>query len=182
MADLFLTWDEAQGEQLPHYCVSCARPATEWADWRICKTEHHVFSIQTTHINVTLPVCPQHRNLSWIYWRRVIAKQIQDDGIILSHVSPGFALAVWDYREEMESQPGPVHQAASVPRSRRSEFEDEFHESLPRHRPRHDRYVQTPSGWTPGKIVLLVFIVLLLAPCTLILLFGFLFGVLRGVM
>ncbi|MCA9067815.1 MAG: hypothetical protein KDA84_02770, partial [Planctomycetaceae bacterium] len=61
MANLFLSWDEAKGEQLPHYCVSCGAPATEWADWRVCNSRHLVFSIQHTYVDVVLPVCPQHR-------------------------------------------------------------------------------------------------------------------------
>lgn len=168
MADLFLTWDEAQGEQLPHYCVSCAAPATEWADWRVTKTDQRIFSIQYTHVDVTLPVCPQHRDKSWIYWRRVIVKQIQDDGIVLGHVSPGFVEAVWDYRDETESQPPQPPARRMAPRSHRSEFVDDYEEPLPRHPSRHGRYAPAPARWTPGKIVLMTLIVLLLAPCTLL--------------
>lgn len=182
MADLFLTWDEAQGEQLPHYCVSCAAPATEWADWRICKSQNRIFSIHYTYVDVTLPVCPQHRTMSWIFLRRVVVREIRDDGVVVGHVSPGFVEAVWDYRDEQESQPppSPIRRVASGPRSRQSDFDEDDDDRLPRRRPRQDRYAPTPSGWTPGKIILLVFIVLLLAPCALVPLLMLLAGMLRA--
>jgi hypothetical protein len=178
MADLFLSWDEAQGENLPHYCVSCAAPATEWADWRICKTQNHIFSIQYTYVDVTLPVCPEHRKPSWVFLRRVIAREIHDDGVVLGHVSPGFVEAVFDFREDQEPQP--AFAPARRPNRRNHEAED-YGEPPPRRLPRYARDVRSPSGWTAGKIILLVFIVLLFAPCTLMVLFGVLMGLLRGI-
>jgi hypothetical protein len=181
MADLFLTWDEARGEQLPHYCVSCAAPATEWADWRICQTQYLFLSTRYTYVDVTLPVCPQHRNLHWFILQRVVARRIQNDGVVLGHVSPGFVEAVWDYRDDMETRPrpAPAPRFAPAPRTRTVESEEHDYEeyspkSLPRKRYANGRYNQPAAGWSFGKIVLVVMAVLFFAPCGAIILFALL--------
>jgi hypothetical protein len=180
MADLFLTWEEAQGEQLPHYCVSCAQPATEWADWRICHSRHRVFSIEYTHIDVTLPVCPRHRNLNWFFLHRVVARKVDAEGVLLSHVSPGFVEAVWDYREQMErgSDVGPSH-GFSPAGSWGPDFEEESYESyepnlLPRRQYGQDRFVPSPPIWSAAKIFLIVLAALFFAPFVLLMMCGLL--------
>lgn len=174
MADLFLTWEEAQGERLPHYCVSCAAPATDWADWRICKTQHRVFSHDYTYVDVTLPVCPEHRNLHWIPLYRVNAKEIFDDGVVLGHVSPGFVEAVWDYREQRERQSFQTEPPSLRSSSSRRQADFQEHGILPR-----TRYVQGRSeggsfAWTAQKFILIVLALLFLAPCGALLAFGLL--------
>jgi hypothetical protein len=179
MADLFLTWDELQGEQLPHYCVSCAAPATEWADWRICQSRHRVFSIDYTYVDVTLPVCPSHRKLNWFLLHRVVARDIQPDGVLVSHVSPGFVEAVWDYRNQAEAQPIQAAPRSFAPPLRSTDYEEEDYEDysphpLPRQRYGPGRYDHSPPGWSVGKIVLIVLAVIFFAPCGVFLLFALL--------
>jgi hypothetical protein len=177
MADLFLTWDEAQGELLPHYCVSCAAPATEWADWRISKARLHIFTTHCQYVNVTLPVCPEHRKPSWIFLYRVVAREVHEDGVVLGHISPGFVEAVFDYRDDVESGFAPL----SACRSPRHDYEvDDFEEPPPRRLARYAPNVPIPSAWTPGKIILLVFVVLLFAPCALISLLAVLMGLIAS--
>ncbi len=126
MAELFLTWDEAQREDLPHYCVCCAVPATEWADWQICQSSHHMFSHRYTYVDVALPVCPQHRKLHWIPLYRVNIKKIEDDGLIINHVSPGFVQAVWDYRDDKEARYAQAPEPQNFASSPHSPYPDEY--------------------------------------------------------
>ena len=171
MADLFLSWEEAQGELLPHYCVSCAAPATEWADWRICNARHRVFSIDYTYVDVTLPVCPKHRKLNWFFLHRVVAREIHEDGVLLSHVSPGFVEAVWDYRDQLER--GEVSAPAFA--SPRWDSEEDYEpKSLPHRHYRHERYSQPSPGWSAAKIVFLVLAALFFAPFVLLMMCGLL--------
>lgn len=176
MADLFLTWEEAQGERLPHFCVSCAAPATEWADWRISKSRHGVFSDRDRFVDVTLPVCPQHRNLHWITLYRVNAREILDDGVVLEHVSPGFVEAVWDHRDQRDGQPRQSEATAS-PSSRRpriADFDDYDSAALPRRRYVHRSYEAGSIARTVQKVILIAIAVMFLLPCGAMLAFALL--------
>lgn len=170
MADLFLTWDEAQGEQLPHYCVSCAAPATEWADWRICQTRYELLCNRYTNVDVTLPVCPRHRNLSWFLLNRVVAREILDDGVVLGHVSPGFVQAVWDHRDEHEGRPVSSRRAIGF----EGDSEDDVPKSLARRHPGRSRYVEPLPGWSLARLVLVGLAGLFFTPVVLLMACGLL--------
>ncbi len=173
MAELFLTWEEAQDEQLPHFCVSCARPATDWADWRICHARHGLFSSDYTFVDVTLPVCPQHRNLEGFLRPRIVAREVYDDGLLLGRVSPGFVEAVWDDRDVREGRPvrpRPRRFATTAPAS---DFEDYApRRSLARrpYRPRGTGF--TSPGWTFLRVLFGVLAALFFAPFVLLMMCG----------
>ncbi len=182
MADIFLTWEEAQGELLPHVCVCCAEPATEWADWQICHAQARLLSVLYTYVDVTLPVCPRHRSLSWNPFHRIVARKIESDGVILSRVSPGFVEAVWDNRDSRDgraaSEPYVSPQpSAADPRPRpafseldAAEFDDFDDFTSRRYAPQRSR-PQPATGWSIAKIVLIVLAFIFLAPCALVMFF-----------
>lgn len=183
MANLFLSWDEAKGEQLPHYCVSCGAPAAEWADWRLCHTRQHVFSIEYTYVDVAMPVCPEHRNLRAFLIPRIGVRKIFEDGVELSRLSPGFVDAVWDYREEREFQERQSHRSLGRSHSRNEDYvdyEEDDYENYeedryePRRLPRRSRpyrYARSSSDSSLGKYILIAIAIFLLAPFLLMVIF-----------
>jgi hypothetical protein len=156
MAEIFLTWREAGSGDLPEVCVSCGEPATDLASRRLCVSRHGIFVIRTRSVTVRLPFCPEHRQASWVYFSRVVAKKIEEEGITLAHVSEDFIDALWDYRE------GGGRRRRRRPPERWEEDEDPDRPAGGYRRPRRlPEYRPPPSNAvkTVGIILLVLFLV-----------------------
>ncbi len=154
MAVVYLNWHEAGEGELPAVCISCGAPATHVATRRLSVSRHHLFSIHTRYATVRLPVCRQHLRPAWVYWSRVVATEITQDGIKLKHVAGEFVDALWDYREDREDRPRRRHRADPE--------EDDWEEPRTRRpgRRRLQEYDPAPLdlGGTLGKMVLILFV------------------------
>src|SRR5437867_4252719 len=99
MAEVRLSAREAQDGDLPPVCITCGAKAREIVTRKVSVERHQLLSIRTTSTTVQLPVCRQHRQASWIYWKRPVAREITETSVTLKHVSSRFVRALEDYRD-----------------------------------------------------------------------------------
>jgi hypothetical protein len=98
VSSIWLSWREAQGEELPMVCATCGEKAVEMVERKLRTIRPGLMCIVKTTVRVVLPYCEEHIRASWNGWVRVRAKSIVKDGITLTQVSESFVDAVEDYR------------------------------------------------------------------------------------
>ena len=162
MAEVRLSAREAQDGDLPPVCVTCGARATETVSRTVAVERHQLFSVRVTSTTVALPVCRQHRQASWVYWKRPVAKEITDTSVTLKHVSPRFVRALEDYRDDRDVEEEiPVVRVGAdgeeIDRPRRRSRRRERADDLPDHDP--------PSAWPRALLILVVLLVVVPFVC-----------------